>query len=625
MSALRRMFPYVRPYRWTMVMELITVIIPVIMQLVVPRMLQYVIDQGIHAVNFSVILQGSMLMLITALVGAVATLAQGVFRARLSQGIAFDLRNTLFGHIQKLSFADLDKMQTGQLMTRLSSDVDVLRMFLSASLALILRAVVMIIGATIMLTLTDLRLSIIMFLMLGVAAVIIRWIMATATPLFTVVQERLSALNTIVQENFAGVEVVKAFVRERFEISRFETGNAAYMQQNVKVGRLLAVVMPVLAIVTNVGIVAVVWWGGMDVIGGRLSIGQLVAFNNYLMIGMQPLLLLSNSLTMISRAEASATRVLEVLDTEPAIQTIASPYQTETVRGEIAFDNVAFRYERDDAENSVLNDQHPLISAVSHNGLALHTNGTNGANGMNGDVGKPVLNGVNFDVKPGQRIAFLGATGSGKSTVVNLIPRFYDVTGGRIKIDDVDVREWETPLLRKRIGMVPQQTILFSGTIRENIAYGRPNASMEEVIGAAKAAQAHDFIMAMPQGYDSFVEAHGANLSGGQKQRIAIARALILNPAILILDDCTSAVDMDTEFKIQEALDTMLKDSTTFIVAQRISSVLSADQIIILDAGRIAAKGTHRELLQTSPIYQDIYRSQFGIDNLDDIHLTTEA
>jgi ATP-binding cassette, subfamily B, multidrug efflux pump len=333
----------------------------------------------------------------------------------------------------------------------------------------------------------------------------------------------------------------------------------------------------------------------------------LVAFSNYLMIGMTPLLLLGNVLTMISRAEVSSARILELLDTRPLIQAVPSPHRAEKIKGHVVFENVSFHY--------------PLKPVAPKNGQnppgveagSAPSNGYHQVNGRgNGFESKEVLNGVSFTVEPGQQVALLGATGSGKSTLVNLIPRFYDVSGGQICVDGVDVRDWEPAALRAQVGMVLQQTTLFSGTIRQNIAYGQPNAPLEAVIAAARAAQAHDFIMAMPDGYESLVEARGVNLSGGQRQRIAIARALLISPGILVLDDSTSAVDMETEFKLQEALETLMQERTTFIVAQRISSVLKADQIIVLEAGRIAAQGTHSQLLQTSPIYREIYRSQLG-------------
>jgi len=574
MKSLQRLVHFVKPYRWVAVVLVLTVILPVAMELVVPRALQSIIDRGIRLSDMNAIWRGSLVMLAAALAGAVATLGQGFCRAVLSQGLAFDIRNTLFGHVQSFSFGNLDHMQTGQLMTRLSSDVDQVRSFASHGLSLMLRALLMIIGSMVMLLIIDWQLALVMLALLPVAGLLIWLVFRAARPLFLIVQQKLAALNTIVQENLAGVKVVKAFVRERFEIERFEGSNLDYMQQYVKVGRLLAVALPVLTVLTNVGIVAIIWLGGLSVIGGRLTLGELVAFNSYLMIGMTPLLLLSNMLTMVSQAEASAERVLEVQDTEPLIRPAPSVFDAK-LAGCVVFDNVSFRYD-----------------------------GNGG--------GQPVLNGVSFAVEPGHQVALLGATGSGKSTLVNLIPRFYDVTGGRICVDGVDVRDWKPDALRSQIGMVLQQTILFSGTVRENIAYGRPDATLEEVVAAAQAAQAHEFILAMPRGYDSIVEARGANLSGGQKQRLAIARALLAKPGILILDDSTSAVDLDTEFHIQRALGKLMTACTTFIVAQRINSVLNADQILVLSRGRIAACGTHQELLLTSEIYREIYDSQLG-------------
>lgn len=586
MTSLKRMAPYITRYPWSASLGVVTVILMVASELVVPRALQVVIDQGIRQGRMNAVWTGVLIMFGAAFGGALATLGQGVFRARLSQGIAFDMRNDLFAHIQSLSFTTIDAMQTGGLMTRISSDVDIIRMFSSNGLSLLLRALLMIIGSVIMIVLTDVQLALVMFACLGAAGVVIWTFMRTASPLFAVVQQKLSALNTVIQENLAGIRVVKAFVREDDEIRRFDEYNDDYMQQNIRVGRILALVMPALTVLTNLGIVGVIWFGGLDVINGRLSLGELIAFNNYLMIGMTPLLLLGNMLSMASRAEASAARVLEILDTAPQIQSSAAAYGPDRMRGEVRFERVSFYYN------------------------------TNGNGAQNNSRNGHVLDDVSFAVEPGQRVALLGATGSGKSTLINLLSRFYDVTGGHILIDGVDVRDWHLDALRSQIGLVPQTTTLFSGTIRDNIAYGRPDASLEDVITAAQAAQAHDFIMALPDGYDSIVEARGTNLSGGQKQRVAIARALLVSPGILILDDSTSAVDLDTEIKIQDALDATSHATTTFIIAQRINSVLNADQIIILEAGHIAAQGTHTELLRSSPIYQDIYRSQFGVEPL---------
>ncbi len=608
MTGLAKVIRYMRPYRWMAVLGLITTILPVVMELVTPRMVQFVIDKGIRAGDMTAVWQGSGVMLLAAIVGASTTIGQGIARAQISQGIAFDLRNDLFRHIQRFSFANLDKMQTGQLMTRVSSDVDIARMFLSAGLALLLRTLLMVIGSLVMMLILDWRLSLVMITVLALSSAVLFWLMRVVGPLFSKVQEKLDELNTLAQENLAGVRVVKAYVRERHEIERFNVQNLDYMEQNIKVGRLLALVMPILLLLTNFGAVFAIWWGGIDVIGGRLTVGELVAFNNYLLIGMSPLLLLSNILSMVSRAEASAKRIVEVLETEPAIQSPPEPVADYIPVGEVTFDNVHFHY-----AGSVPNGLSGADGATAANmqGRPQAVGGNGSGDGRVRAVGEAVLHGIHLQAKPGQKVALMGATGAGKSTLVNLIPRFYDAVSGAIRLDGVDVRDWEPTRLRKHIGVVLQQSTLFAGSVRENIAYGRPDAPLEEVIGAAQAAQAHEFVMRMPEGYESMVEARGANLSGGQKQRIAIARALLTGPAVLILDDSTSSVDLDTELRLQLALKDSLSGTTTFVIAQRISSVVDADLILVLDDGKIAARGTHEELLASSEIYQEIYFSQF--------------
>ena len=585
MKSLPRIFRFMRPYAWYLFFGFWTTVLPVAMELSVPRLLQFMIDQGIRPREMDMILQGAFWMFVAAVIGAMSTLGQGYCRAIVSQGLAFDIRHALFRHIQFLSFANLDQMHTGRLMTRVSSDVDVVRMFSSAGISLLLRVILMIVGSTIMLLLTDWQLSLIMFAVAALSGLFIYYLMVKATHLFTVVQEKLDGLNTLVQENLAGIQVVKAFVRARFEIDQFNVSNQDYREKNVEVGQLMAVAMPILQVLTNVGTVAVLWFGGISVLGDRLTIGELIAFNNYLMIGMGPLLFLGNLLMMSARAEASAERVLEVLDTVPALKVAARPHRAEGIRGDVVFDNVSFHYSRRELSKS------------------------NGANGVSGEE---VLHNISFVAEPGQQIALLGATGSGKSTLVNLIPRFYDVNGGAVTVDGVDVREWDPSALRGQIGMVLQESILFGGSVRDNISYGAPDATLDEVVAAAKAAQAHDFILEMPQGYDSPIESGGANLSGGQKQRIAIARALLIQPGIFVFDDSASAVDMETEFEIQAALEFSAAERITFIIAQRITSVLHADQILVLDRGRIAERGRHHELLMNSQIYREIYASQLG-------------
>lgn len=585
MSSLIRLMRYMHPYRWVVAIGILTTILPVLMELLVPRMLQYVIDRGIRAGNMDAIWWGAGVMLAGAVVGAIATIGQGICRAQLSQGIAFDMRNDLFQHIQALPFATLDRVRTGGLITRISSDVDIIRMFSSSGLALLLRALLMIIGSVVLVFLTDWQLATIMLISLTVAGGLIWNFMRLARPIFEIVQAKLADLNTVLQENLAGTQVVKAFVREPYEIDRFAERNTDYMDQNIKVGRIMSLVMPTLTILTNGGLVAVIWFGGVDTIHGRISIGELIAFNNYLMIGMTPLLMLGNILTMASRAEASAIRVLEIFNTPMQSQS-ATPHQPAAMRGHIVFDNVTFHYPN-------------ARTDIPDNGQSK-----NGA--------RNVLEQVSFEVAPGQRVALLGATGTGKSTLINLIARFYDVTEGKILVDGVDVRNWDLAALRAQIGLVLQETTLFSGTVHENIAYGQPDAPRNAVVAAAQSAQAHDFVMAMPGEYESIVEARGANLSGGQKQRLAIARALLIAPRILILDDSTSSVDLDTELKIQDALEQHMIGTTTIIIAQRINSVLNADCIFVLDGGRIIARGTHHDLMASCAIYQEIYQSQLG-------------
>lgn len=382
-------------------------------------------------------------------------------------------------------------------------------------------------------------------------------------------------MNTVLQENIAGARLVKAFVRADYESQRFEVANEELTDRNVKVMTFMSTMSPVLTFFINIGIVLVVYAGGLRVIQGNMTEGQIVAFINYLSTTMGPLLMMTMLANTWANGIASARRVNEVLDTQPEVQDIPEArLLPEAAKASVVFNNVSFHY--------------------------------------NGSTDYTVLDQINLAAEPGKTIAILGATGAGKSSLINLIPRFYDPSSGCVEIDGVDIRTVKQDSLLAHIGIVPQETILFSGTVRDNIRYGKPEASDEEVIAAAKAAQVHDFILHLPQGYDTHIEERGVNLSGGQKQRIAIARAIILKPEILIMDDSTSSVDVETETKIQDALQELMKDRTSFVVAQRISTVLRADKIIVIDKDRIVAEGTHAELIRTSPIYQEIYASQLG-------------
>jgi ATP-binding cassette subfamily B protein len=424
--------------------------------------------------------------------------------------------------------------------------------------------------------------------------------------MFSRVQKKLSALNTILQENLAGVRVVKAFAREPFEAERFEKGNRELLDEFLKVSQLMAFLFPTLFLVFNLSTLAIYWYGGFQVIEGDLTVGQLVAFNTYLMMVMMPVGVLGMIATMISRAAASAERIFEILDARSEVADAPNAQPLPPLEGRVAFEDVRFRYFASGEPRRTASGE-PRRTA-------------------SGSEGEWILDGVSFIAEPGQTVALLGATGSGKSTIINLIPRFYDVSEGRIMVDGHDVRDVTIDSLRSQIGIVLQEATLFTGTVRENIAFGKPEATMEEIVAAAKAAEAHEFIMGFPDGYDTGVGERGVTLSGGQKQRIAIARALLLDPRILIMDDSTSSVDFSTEERIQQALDELMKGRTSpsaestlsgaeglrtsFVIAQRISTVLNADQILVLDKGRIVAHGTHEELMESSPIYAEIYHSQ---------------
>ncbi len=412
--------------------------------------------------------------------------------------------------------------------------------------------------------------------------IILGWVINRAYPMFGDVQERLDQLNTVMQENLAGVRVVKAFVRAQHEIERFGQTNAGLMEITVRAARTVAVAGPAMSIALNLGVVAAIWFGGLELSAGNLKAGQIIAFVNYLTRTAWSLMFVSMLSIRVARAQASAERVDDVLASHPQVQDKPDAQDSLTPQGQVTFDHVTFSYA--------------------------------------GDERAPVLKDLSFVTSPGQVVAILGATGSGKSSLVHLIPRFYDTTEGHVAIDGIDVRELDKKALRSHIGVALQESVLFTGTIRDNIRYGRPDADEADVVAAAKAAQAHDFITAFPAGYDTVLGQRGVNVSGGQKQRIAIARALLVEPAVLILDDSTSSVDVDTEARIQENLDALMGEQgnngtplkTCFIIAQRISTVLNADKILVLDEGGIAAEGTHDELMASSAIYREIYESQLG-------------
>ena len=578
MRSILRLFRFLRPYRWQAIIALILLLGMVVADLLIPRLTQRIIDEGIAKGDIRVIWGTALAMLAAALVSAMFAIGNNFLSVRAAQGFAADVRSALVRKVQSFSFANLDELQTGKLITRSTSDIHMTQMIVMMALRILTRAPIWIIGAVVMLVLTSPQLSLMMTAFVPVIVLFIWWFARKARPLFLWVQKKLDRLNTVLQENLAGVRVVKAFVREEHEIERFGVANVELMEKNIQVMRLVAILIPTMILMLNLGVVGAVWFGGTAMLAGDLTVGKVVASINYLMFALFPLMMLAAMLAPIAAADASASRILEVFDEEPDVKEKPNARKLTNPQGRIGFENVCFSYGNNCAE--------------------------------------PVLSGVSFTAEPGETVAILGATGSGKSTLIHLIPRFYDATDGRITFDGVDIRELKLHCLRSEIGVALQEAVLFGGTIRDNIRYGRPDASGEEVITAAKAAQATEFIDALPEGYDTLIGQRGVTLSGGQRQRLAIARALLVKPKVLILDDSTSAVDIETEVRLQDALDRLIADSahttTRFIVAQRISTVLLADKILVLEKGQIAAMGTHEELLATSSIYQDIYRSQLG-------------
>ena len=523
----------------------------------------------------SLLLSAGLAIVIFALLRGVFAFLQAFWAEKNSQAVAYDIRNDLYAKIQQLSFAYHDQNQTGQLMIRATDDVEKVRLFIGQGLMQLVGALILIVGTLIILFTTNAQLALITLPILPIALILFMVFGAISGPLFARVQMRLSELNTILQENVAGIKVVKAFTREKSEAEKFERAATELMNQQLRVSRLFTFLFPVIFMVANLGQAAVTYFGGAQIIGDALTLGQWQQFSLYLVYLFLPIAQLGIIITQVGQAGASATRIFEILDARSDVTDKPDAMQLPPVRGLIEFDQVTFRYAGSDA---------------------------------------PALQEVSFVAEPGQTVALLGATGSGKTSIINLIPRFYDPIAGSVKIDGHDIRDVTLDSLRSQIGIVLQETTLFSGTIRDNIAFGKPDATMDEVIAAAKAAAAHEFIMSFPQGYDTPVGERGATLSGGQKQRIAIARALLLNPRILILDDSTSSVDLATEMRIQRALDQLMKGRTSIVIAQRISTVMNADQILVLDRGRIVARGKHDELLEDSPIYAEIYRSQLVDD-----------
>jgi ATP-binding cassette, subfamily B, multidrug efflux pump len=572
---MKKLIRFLYPYWKQSLAALVLLTVVLFIDLAIPRLIQRIIDDGVMAGDMNVVLQTSGIMIGLSLLQILFALGNNHFSIRVGEAVARDVREALFVRIQSFAYGDIDRFSTGKLMVRLSSDSTMVQRVFQISLRIGTRAPLLMIGSLILMFNTSRSLALTILPLLLLAAAVIVVFSIKMEPIFTSVQQKLDRLNTVLQENVAGARLVKAFVRADREGERFESANDDFTRRNIDVMTWMSTMGPALTLLINIGIVVVVYSGGLMTLQGAMTEGQIVAFTNYLITTMGPLLLMAPLANVWANGIASARRVNEILDTEPEVQDAPDARRLPNqVRPAVRFEHVSFHY--------------------------------------NGAEDGLVLEDINLAVEPGQMVAILGATGAGKSTLVNLVPRFYDPTHGRILLDGVDIRTLSQDDLLAQIAIVPQETILFSGTVRDNIRFGCPDATDGEVIAAAQAAQAHEFILELPQGYDTHVEERGVNLSGGQKQRIAIARAIITRPSILILDDSTSAVDVQTETLIQDALRQILPGRTSFVVAQRISTVLQADKIIVIEHGRVAAEGTHAELMRSSPIYQEIYDSQLG-------------
>ncbi|MBA2941724.1 ABC transporter ATP-binding protein [Paenibacillus sp. CGMCC 1.16610] len=572
---------FVKPYWLITLLAPLLMVMEVCMDLTQPRLMAAIVNHGVAEGNLALVWSTGLHMLGVAFLGLIGGVGCTFFTVKAAQNFGADLRLSVFEKVQSFSFRQLDTFSTGSLITRLTGDVMQMLNILQILLRQFTREASLLIGSIIMAIVISPRLSLILLAVVPIQFLILFVLMRRSTPLFRLMQARLDRVNTVMQESTSGIRVIKAFVRAAFERTRFGKANTALLDASLSSARALATSGPLMTLILNISIVAVLWFGGGQTWSGSMAIGDLAAFIIYITQVLFSLVSISNTLMNISRAQVSAERIREVLDTEPDMnEPVQERSEVHTERNslvagcELEFDQVSFVY--DSAPN------------------------------------QPVLENISFKALPGQTIGILGATGSGKSTLVSLIPRLYDATKGRILLGGVDIKEMPVEQLRSQIGIVLQQSILFSGTIRENLLFGRPGATAAEIEEAAKAAEADGFIRQLPEGYEAKLGQRGVNLSGGQKQRIAIARALLLRSPLLVLDDSTSAIDLGTEKRIQRSLQQLMAGSTRIIIAQRVTSVLHADQILVLDEGRIAARGTHEELLATSAIYQDIYLSQQG-------------
>ncbi len=581
MRALRKLSGLLKKYRLQVLLALLTTLGLTAASLAIPRIIQQVIDTGLAQSNRGFMLWAALAIAVLGLVTAALTYVNQYLSEWVAAHIGYDLRNRLYQHIQHLSFSYHDHAQTGQLISRCIEDVRAVERFTGLGIVEMVRLVLLLGGISVLLFIENTWLAFVAL----VPLIPLVWLTFNfgrkVGAYFLAVDQAIGDLSSRLQENVSGAQVVRAFAREKYEIKRFSEANRVLYNARVKVNTEWSKIMPTSNLLVTLGTIAILWFGGSMVIAGEMTIGEVVAFNSYLLLLAAPAQQLTWLVNAAGEAAAGAQRAFEILETVPAIQSPSNAIQLPILQGQVSFENVSFNYRGETA------------AALAE---------------------------INLQVEPNQLVALIGPTGSGKTSLVNLVPRFYDVSSGSVAVDGIDVRKVDLTSLRRQIGIVLQTSLLFSVSIRENIAYGRPEASLEEVIAAAQAAQADEFIRQLPMGYDTVVGERGVTLSGGQRQRIAIARALLMGPRILILDDSTSSVDTQTEHLIQQALDKLMEGRTTFVIAHRLSTVRRADIILVLDHGRIVERGAHKDLLQKDGPYRQIYelqlrdRSQFYDD-----------
>lgn len=570
---MKKYWEILKRYKVGLLVSPLFVLVNVSSESIQPLFMARIIDEGVMERNLSAITSIGLYMLLVSVAGLAASIANIYTSSRTSIGFGTDLRNSLFRKIQELSFSDIDKFNSASLITRLTNDITKIQHIVLILMRIFLRAPLMIIMSVFFVVKINKELSLVLIAAIPILSISIYLILRKGFPLFVKVQQLVDRLNGIVRENLINIRVVKSFVREDFEEEKFTRSSQDLQDMVVRASNIVVSAFPIMQLIMNLSVIAILWFGGVKVIHGDLKVGELISFVNYLAQILISLMMLSMIMMSFARASASSKRILEVLDTDPSLANTEKGLQAKHLieQGNISFRHVDFRHR--DGDEDILKD-------------------------------------INFHIRSGETIAIVGATGSAKSSMVQLIPRLYDATAGEVMINNINVKDYNLDELHNKIGMVLQKNELFTGSIIENIRWGKPDASQEEIEAAAKVAQAHDFIMSFTDGYDTLLGRGGVNVSGGQKQRICIARALIRKPKILILDDSTSAVDSDTEQKIRVGLASVLKDTTVLIITQRLNTMQSADRVIVLEDGRVEAIGTPSELIEKSKIYQEIYNSQ---------------